>query len=304
MNIIIMKQKFDELTGFQWNAVNTNYVEVYENLETKYNYVYKTATCGLAKATGLSSGMKAVDIGCGTGISTEVLLTMVGETGQVIGLDISRAMLDKAKEKFEKFTNVLFFQKDAYCVEELIKELHLKGRVDRVYSNFTYYYLSNRRHILHQQVYRLLASSGQWSFNRTSYLARTELGGQAYNLFDSIFMEALDGILRERGYSQGIGSRIGPQLPAISDEVKSLRSAGFRIVRVEPFELPLVPSQAYRFTIDGFYRFGSRPSFSSTLCGMDLVERVQILEETIDIVQKRIDACGERPTIFNFISIK
>ncbi len=45
----------------------------------------------------LAPGEKVVDIGCGAGIDSLIAASMVGSTGQVVGVDMTSAMLDKAK---------------------------------------------------------------------------------------------------------------------------------------------------------------------------------------------------------------
>ncbi len=45
----------------------------------------------------LTPGEKIVDVGCGAGIDSLIAAKMVGPDGQVIGVDMTPAMLDKAK---------------------------------------------------------------------------------------------------------------------------------------------------------------------------------------------------------------
>ena len=42
-------------------------------------------------------GERVVDVGCGAGIDSLIAATMSGETGQVVGVDMTPAMLEKAK---------------------------------------------------------------------------------------------------------------------------------------------------------------------------------------------------------------
>jgi arsenite methyltransferase len=45
----------------------------------------------------LKSGQRVVDVGCGAGIDSLIAASMVGPTGQVIGVDMTPAMLAKAR---------------------------------------------------------------------------------------------------------------------------------------------------------------------------------------------------------------
>jgi len=53
----------------------------------------------LADLCLLRKGMAVLDVGCGTGISSFVAARYVGSRGQVIGIDISKRMVEVAREK-------------------------------------------------------------------------------------------------------------------------------------------------------------------------------------------------------------
>jgi len=54
----------------------------------------------------LAAGEKVVDIGCGAAIDTLIAAGMVGNEGRVIGVDMTPAMLDKARAGAAEFANV------------------------------------------------------------------------------------------------------------------------------------------------------------------------------------------------------
>lgn len=58
----------------------------------------------------LEPGERVVDVGCGAGIDSLIAATMVGPEGEVIGVDMTPAMLDKARASAEEggFTNTRF----------------------------------------------------------------------------------------------------------------------------------------------------------------------------------------------------
>ena len=58
-------------------------------------------------------GMRAIDIGCGTGGTTLELARRVGPGGHVLGLDISAPMLARARERTPAGTPVDFIEADA-----------------------------------------------------------------------------------------------------------------------------------------------------------------------------------------------
>jgi demethylmenaquinone methyltransferase/2-methoxy-6-polyprenyl-1,4-benzoquinol methylase len=53
------------------------------------------------RALGLEPGMRVLDLACGTGLNLPYLARAVGPTGEVVGLDYTRAMLERAKVRVE-----------------------------------------------------------------------------------------------------------------------------------------------------------------------------------------------------------
>lgn len=76
--------------------------------EAKYR---KMAVSALA----LEPGDTVVEIGCGTGLNFKYLLQSIGNAGQLIGVDLTDAMLEIAHSRIERsgWKNVLLVQSDA-----------------------------------------------------------------------------------------------------------------------------------------------------------------------------------------------
>ncbi|HEB80990.1 MAG TPA: methyltransferase domain-containing protein [Chromatiales bacterium] len=66
-------------------------------------------------ALRLKPGDTVVEIGCGTGLNFQYVLQSIGRTGRLIGVDLTDAMLEKAKFRVEKngWGNVQLVQSDA-----------------------------------------------------------------------------------------------------------------------------------------------------------------------------------------------
>lgn len=62
----------------------------------------------------LNSGNTVVDLGCGTGLNFSLLQEKIGPEGEIIGVDLSSKMLDKAKNRAKKngWENVELIQSD------------------------------------------------------------------------------------------------------------------------------------------------------------------------------------------------
>lgn len=296
--------KGNSLTGFEWNDLQLDYPQIYESLNTKFRAVYSVSSRRLCELSRIRPKDTVVDLGCGIGISTEEIVKIVGDSGRIIGVDVSEAMLTKAKSRLINHANLTLVQESAYNIESIVTKFGLQREVDLVCSNFTYYYLYENRLSLNSQVYNVLKDGGRWAFNITTYLGLIEHDKKTYNRFGAIFEKAIDMILKQRGFQQGIGATLRTSVLTLNEELERLKEAGFQKVQVEAYALPLTPSQAYEFTIEGFYRFGSKPTFSETLCNLDLDERLEVINEALRTVKTMIDSSGEHPTILNVIATK
>ena len=60
----------------------------------------------------LAPGERVVDVGCGAGIDSLIAATMVGPRGEGIGVDMTPALLDRARQSAERggFANVTFHE--------------------------------------------------------------------------------------------------------------------------------------------------------------------------------------------------
>jgi demethylmenaquinone methyltransferase/2-methoxy-6-polyprenyl-1,4-benzoquinol methylase len=53
----------------------------------------------------LQPGARVLDLGCGTGLDLPLLARAVGSLGKVVGLDLSRKMLHRARQRIDRNTN-------------------------------------------------------------------------------------------------------------------------------------------------------------------------------------------------------
>ncbi|HUN77919.1 MAG TPA: methyltransferase domain-containing protein [Solirubrobacteraceae bacterium] len=56
----------------------------------------------------LRPGMSVLDVGCGTGAITEGIAEAVGPEGRVLGIDVSRELIDRARERRGRHPNLSF----------------------------------------------------------------------------------------------------------------------------------------------------------------------------------------------------
>lgn len=70
-------------------------------------------------ALSLQSGDTVVEVGCGTGLNFRLLQDQVGPSGKIIGVDLTDAMLDQARERVDRsgWSNVELVHCDASSYE-------------------------------------------------------------------------------------------------------------------------------------------------------------------------------------------
>jgi ubiquinone/menaquinone biosynthesis C-methylase UbiE len=97
------------------DAVEKNFdrsVDIYEAFEAKHR-LFEDVTRRLCELAGPFAPSRVLDVGCGTGISTDVILRSLPGRSAVFGIDISEAMLEKARTRFRGIPNVSFMKGDA-----------------------------------------------------------------------------------------------------------------------------------------------------------------------------------------------
>ena len=66
------------------------------------SYHYKVAS-ELVVGAGLQPGWNVLDVACGTGLATFLAAAKVGQTGSVLGVDLSLGMIEEARNCQYKF---------------------------------------------------------------------------------------------------------------------------------------------------------------------------------------------------------
>lgn len=125
--------------------------------------------CPLRLEGGPVKGETVVDMGCGAGHDVILASQMVGSTGKIIGVDMTREMLDAAAKNVSKFcqhpNNVALIQanlEEDLCLEE---EAHV------VISNGVFNLTDNTRAAL-ASVYKTLKPGGRLIFSDLCQVAK------------------------------------------------------------------------------------------------------------------------------------
>jgi SAM-dependent methyltransferase len=76
--------------------------------------VYGPGARTLLTRAGIQPGMKVADLGCGVGMTTRLLAELVGDAGQVVGIDYSAAQIEEARNlTHSSKSNVSFIEASA-----------------------------------------------------------------------------------------------------------------------------------------------------------------------------------------------
>lgn len=135
--------------------------ESYETLDGYNKDADLGLGCGLpTEFAGIKKGQTVIDLGSGAGNDCFVAHAETGETGKVIGIDFTPAMVDKARINAEKlgFNNVEFRLGD-------IENMPVSDAVaDVVVSNCVLNLLPNKEKIFNE-IYRVLKADGHFSIS-------------------------------------------------------------------------------------------------------------------------------------------
>lgn len=113
-----------------------------------------SATNSLLRELQIPENITALDVGCGTGISTFELMKRV--KGRFFGIDISQEMIDLAKEKASAlgYTNVEFSKGDAEQLD------FPESSFDLIISSSVFHWVQNKQKSL-KEMFRVLKPMGQ-----------------------------------------------------------------------------------------------------------------------------------------------
>src|SRR5689334_9578993 len=77
--------------------------------------LYGPGTRRVLSKAGLQRGMRVADVGCGVGMVTGLLASLVGDEGRVVGIDVSGEQIAQARQRLHgEVANASFVEASAY----------------------------------------------------------------------------------------------------------------------------------------------------------------------------------------------
>jgi demethylmenaquinone methyltransferase/2-methoxy-6-polyprenyl-1,4-benzoquinol methylase len=109
------------------------------------------------ESLGLRPGDTVVDIACGTGLNFRLLQEAIGPGGQIVGVDLTDAMLARAAERVgaHGWSNVRLVQSDAEAFD-------FPAGVDGILSTYALTQVPGREHVIAKGA-AALSAGGRWA---------------------------------------------------------------------------------------------------------------------------------------------
>ncbi len=105
-------------------AVEQNFdqsAEIYDAFESRH-HLFENLASRLCELISPLEPKRVLDVGCGSGISTMALSKALSGTRVIYGIDISQAMLARAKERCRGTPGVFFVRGDAENLSDYFHE--------------------------------------------------------------------------------------------------------------------------------------------------------------------------------------
>ena len=193
---------------------------------TEKTTMYQDLSRVMVDLAGLRPGMTLLDLGCGTGITTQIALEALGQRGHIYALDISEPMLALAREALPN-APVTFIQADAANFAGQIDR-----PLDRVLCNSVFWQFRHKPDVLNE-LRRVLAPGGLFIFNAP----------EPYFIFESIPRSQKVAVL----FRQLAAERYGVGAQDLRTMRVFLQNHGFELLKTEIYERTRPAEESYYF---------------------------------------------------------
>ncbi len=244
--------------------------EKYDYYARKYP-TYKKTSKFLVKLAKIKKGTIIIDLACGTGITTKEILEKTGSFGKVIGVDLSKEMLNIAKKKIKQ-KNVSFIHSPAEEIDRVIKE-----KVDLILCNSAFFIMDMDKTL--KSIRRVLRDGGMFIFNLSEQYHKFPKKLKINLHFPIILKMAMQKIVVEK-YKYKIKSE-KEEIGFLNSKTinKVLKNNSFKIDYYKTLKLKRTPKDFYEFLKIPLMTRGMFPN-------LDYSERMEILDMAYKKVKK------------------
>jgi ubiquinone/menaquinone biosynthesis C-methylase UbiE len=188
--------------------------------------MYQELSRLMVQLAQIEPGMRVLDLGCGTGITTQAVLEVAGERGHVYAVDISAPMLAVARQQVTS-ERVTFIQADAAAITDLAG-----GAVERIVCNSVFWQFRHKPQVM-AELRRVLTPQGRFVFNAP----------EPYFMFEAIPRSKKVSVL----FEQLAAERYGVGRQDLRTIEVFLRNCGFEIVGRQMLERTRSAAESYLF---------------------------------------------------------
>ena len=150
--------------------VESSYDETSKNYDSVASDIMITSSNKLLRGLEILDNPVALDVGCGTGIATFILMDLCDKRGTFHGMDISQGMVDEAVKSAERlgYSNVSFKRGDAESLD------YPDDMFDLVISNLVLHWVPDKKRAF-SEIFRVLKPGGQiaLTFNGDLHIIET-----------------------------------------------------------------------------------------------------------------------------------
>ena len=243
---------------------------------TEQTTMYQELSQELVQLAQIEPGMRVLDLGCGTGVTTLALLAVLGRSGHIYALDHSAAMLALARVQLAS-AQVTFLEGDAAAVADL---LVTKPLLARIVCNSLFWQFRHKLEVL-AALRQVLAPDGLFVFNVP----------EPYFIFQDIPRSPKVSTL----FKQLAAERYGVGSQDIRTVKLFLANCGFETMTMQPFERTRSALESYLFFQLPVATAWMEPplDFATRLA---LLEEAQAMAEPDQAVRQRWMLITARPT--------
>lgn len=215
--------------------------EAYEKFAQTHS-LYRQTGKQLIELATFAPGMTVVDLACGTGVVTELLVEMVPQLESIIAVDWSKAMLDVAIRK-PTLAGVQIHQASAEVLDTVLPA----ESVDVILCNSAFWQMPTSETLA--ALHKVLKRHGQLIVNGPA--RRFELEGKPSELEETFKKEILAVAQADYGYvpSQKIFPPFNKTMRQMSmEQIKTMfESAGFELARYHMLDIEQTAADHYAF---------------------------------------------------------